>query len=241
MLDTSAAEVVRIPAVIWRTIRDCGNCGGDACTDGEGRMEIVAENLSCGRGRTPVLAGLSFKIGAGECLEIVGPNGSGKSTLVRTLAGLCRPLGGELRRPDEGIAFLGHRNGIAARLTVDENLEFWAASGHSAVADAKRAFALERFSDRQARQLSAGQARRLAIATVLVAERPIWILDEPFDCLDAPNAERAASVVSMHCEAGGIAVVASHGNAGLPQAMTLDVSQFGADGPSRQADSALQQ
>lgn len=204
-------------------------------------MEIVAENLSCGRGRTPVLAGLSFKIGVGECLEIVGPNGSGKSTLVRTLAGLCRVLGGKLRRPDEGIAFLGHRNGIAARLTVDENLEFWAASGRAAVADAKRAFGLERLSDRQARQLSAGQARRLALATVLAAERSIWILDEPFDCLDGPSGERAASIVSMHCEAGGIAVVASHGDVGLPQAKILDVSQFGTGGPSRQADSALQQ
>lgn len=204
-------------------------------------MEIVAENLSCGRGRTPVLAGLSFRVGRGECLEVVGPNGSGKSTLARTLAGLCRVRGGELRRPDEGIAFLGHRNGIAARLTVDENLEFWAASGRAAIADAKRAFGLERLSDRQARQLSAGQARRLAIATVLVTERPIWILDEPFDCLDGHNGERAAGIVSMHCEAGGIAVVASHGNVGLPQAKILDVLQFGTGGLSRQADSAVQQ
>lgn len=204
-------------------------------------MEIVAENLSCGRGQTPVLAGLSFKIGAGECLEIVGPNGSGKSTLVRTLAGLCRVCGGELRRPDEGVAFLGHRNGIADRLTVNENLEFWAASGRDAIADAKRAFGLERLSDRQARQLSAGQARRLAIATVLVTERPVWILDEPFDCLDGRNGKRAAGIVSMHCETGGIAVVASHGNIGLPKAKILDVSLFGAGKPPRQADSALPQ
>ena len=188
-------------------------------------VEIVAENLTCERGGRPVLSGVSLWLGPGDCFEVVGPNGSGKSTLIRALAGLGRVARGILRAPQDRMSYLGHRNGLKPQLTVDENLDFWMRLANSAdTARAKDAFGLNRLAGMAVRDLSEGQARRVALAAVMFSGRPIWLLDEPFAPLDQSGRDIATSLIAENCRAGGISVVTGHQGMALPDSQLLDLS-----------------
>ena len=183
-------------------------------------MQLVAENLVLSRGGRVIVDGLSFRLSGGSALLLTGANGSGKTTLLRALAGFLRPASGfvrlknadEEREPGEHMHFVGHLDGIKSHLTVQENLGFWAAylDGGGDVAAALDAFALTGLADIPAGYLSAGQKRRLALARLAAAKRPVWLLDEPTVSLDAASVALLVTAIDAHVAGGGLAVIATH-------------------------------
>ncbi len=187
-------------------------------------MQLVAENLVLERGGRNVVDGLSLRLEGGAALVLTGPNGSGKSTLLRSLAGYLRPASGSVRITGAGADrevgevchFVGHLDGIKTHLTAAENLTFWAtylggaADLAARVEAALQRFALDALADIPAGYLSAGQKRRLALARLVAAERPLWLLDEPTVSLDAASIEVLIAAVNGHLATGGMAVIATH-------------------------------
>ncbi len=203
-------------------------------------MEMTVAGLACARGGLPILEGVSFHLGPGQVLILRGPNGIGKTTLLRTLAGLQPPLAGTITAPAETVAYAAHADGLKAVLTVQENLQFWARiHGTDTVSEALEAMNLADLADRQARNLSAGQKRRLGLARLLVAGRPVWILDEPTVSLDAASVALFAGVVRRHLAGGGITLIATHIDLGLEEAAVLDLSGFKARYQSGAFDEAF--
>jgi len=189
-------------------------------------MELSVTDLAVGRGGVPVLAGLSFGLGAGRALVLRGPNGSGKTTLLRTVAGLQPPMAGMVRGAEDRVAYAAHADGLKAALSVAENLRFWAAVfGQRDIGPALRAFDLEDLAERRAGQLSAGQKRRLGLARLVVTGRPLWVLDEPTVSLDTASVALFADAVRRHMAAGGAALIATHIDLGL-EAGVLDVTPY---------------
>ena len=189
-------------------------------------MRLSAHDLGCVRGGREVFEGLNFAVVAGEALAVTGRNGAGKTTLLRVIAGLLEPAGGGLEltggAPDASLAeqahYLGHRDALKPALSVRENLEFWYAflGGRDApAASALEAVGLEGLAELPAAYLSAGQRRRLAIARLIAAPRPIWLLDEPTAALDAASQQRLGELMRDHLGGGGIIVAATHGPLGL--------------------------
>ena len=202
---------------------------------------LKAEGLACLRGGRPVFADLSFELPPGEILLLVGPNGSGKSSLLRVLAGLLRPALGQLTWDGEPVQrdlvahferlhYVGHQTSLKPRLTVQENLAFWGelrgGVKDSAVETALERLALERLARQPAEVLSSGQRRRLALARLLVASAPLWLLDEPTVGLDDANIGRLRSVIEEHRAGGGAAVIATHLDLGLNHEQTLSLADF---------------
>jgi heme exporter protein A len=201
------------------------------------RSLFAAEELACARGGRLVLTGVTFALASGEALLLRGPNGAGKSSLLRLLAGFLAPGTGTLwwegkpafedRAAHRArLHLIGHSNAIKAALTVRENLLFAAAvaaapAGH--LAGALEGFELTALADVPAAYLSAGQQRRLALARLLATPRRLWLLDEPDAGLDAANRAHLARAVAMHRTAGGIAVIATHGDleVAAPQVLEL--------------------
>jgi heme exporter protein A len=189
------------------------------------RPLLAAEDLACVRGGRLVLSGVTFALSPGEVLLVRGPNGSGKSSLLRMLAGFLTPSAGALwwqGRPALGdraehrtrLHLIGHSNGIKGALTVRENLGFAARVTGAPAArlpEALGGFELASLADLPAAYLSAGQQRRLALARLLAAPRPLWLLDEPDAGLDAANRAHLARAVAAHRADGGIAAIATHG------------------------------
>jgi heme exporter protein A len=75
---------------------------------------------------------------------------------------------------------------------------------------ALRVFVLDALADIPAGYLSAGQKRRLALARLAAAERPLWLLDEPTVSLDAASVEVLIAAINAHLKSGGMAVIATH-------------------------------
>jgi heme exporter protein A len=190
-------------------------------------VELTVDNIACARGGVPLLEGVSFRLGVGDALVLRGPNGCGKTTLLRTLAGLQPALEGRVSTPPETMAYAAHADGLKPTLTVTENLAFWAAvHGLRDVAPAIDAMNLRDLADRPAQNLSAGQKRRLGLARLLVTGRPIWVLDEPTVSLDVASVALFGDVVRAHLAQGGVVVIATHIDLGLPEAQVLDLTPY---------------
>ncbi len=202
-------------------------------------MDLVVDDLTCARGGLPVLEGVSFRVAAGSALILRGPNGSGKTTLLRTLAGLQPPATGSVAPGADSVAYAAHTDAVKATLTVAENLAFWSAiHGLGEISAAMAGFDLERLADRPAMHLSAGQRRRLGLARLAVAGRPVWALDEPTVSLDAASVEGFGRVVRDHLRDGCVAIIATHVDLGI-EAQVLDVRQFAARAPVDDFDAAF--
>ncbi len=196
-------------------------------------MELSVENLGVARGGIAILEGVSFRLRAGEALVLRGPNGAGKTTLLRTVAGLQPPQAGHISLDRDAMAYAGHADGLKSSLTVAENLRFWAeVFGTSDISSVLTAYDLLPLADRRAGNLSAGQKRRLGLARMLVTGRAVWVMDEPTVSLDTTATALFAAAVKRHLDAGGMALLATHIDLGLPQATMLDVGPFRAKQPA---------
>jgi len=160
---------------------------------------IEAENLRKTFAWTPVLEGVSCRVGAGEALGLFGPNGAGKTTFLRLLATLLRPSGGTLRLFDSAphdsavrrrLGFLGHDSFLYPDLTPVENLTFYGRAYNLSDLGVRIATALEQVGLRDwgnmpVRMFSRGMEQRLALARTLLHEPDLLLLDEPYTGLDS--------------------------------------------------------
>ena len=198
-------------------------------------LTLRATGLSWGRGGMALGDGASFSLGAGQCLLLRGPNGTGKTTLLLTLAGILAPMAGSValegaEEDQRPLHYCGHRNAIKPRLTVTENLAFWAqVNGPTGipVLAALDAVGLGHLAGLDAGYLSAGQSRRLALARLLVSHRPLWLLDEPTAALDSEGHALVARLLDRHLDMGGLALAATHDPITLPDPSRLDTLSLG--------------
>lgn len=194
---------------------------------------LAARGLRFSRNDHPVFGPLDFSVGAGEALLVQGENGSGKTSLLRVLAGLLQADQGAIRIDGRraapllrarAIAYLGHLPALKADLTALENLGFLCGlhgrrRGQSLEA-AMAIVGLAGYEDALARQLSAGQRKRLSLARLWLSPAPLWLLDEPYANLDLDGIELVNRMVQAQLRAGGAALVTTHGAYAAPPVRT---------------------
>lgn len=195
---------------------------------------LSLRNLAVRRGGRLLFEGLSLELAAGEACALTGPNGSGKTSLLRAVAGLVRPEAGEIAfagaEPESargsGLHLVGHQDGLKPARTAWEELRFW--SLWCGGSEAQTRAAAERLEltgllQLEVRRLSAGQRRRLALAGVLAAPRPLWLLDEPLSPLDARFRARFGEIMAEHLKGGGLILAAVHDPLPIP-AKSLEIA-----------------
>jgi heme ABC exporter ATP-binding subunit CcmA len=196
--------------------------GGDAA--------IRLRGVVVGFGGPPVLAGLDLDVAGGRVVALHGPNGSGKTTLLRLLATRLRPSLGEARVLGRDVVREAHLvrglivllpvyGGAYGALSGRENLRLAIAlRGGDPAATAARAAvdaALERFglagvAEHFVRAYSSGMRKRLALARLVLADAPVWLLDEPYAALDEDGQALVDDLIADARRAGRTVLVASH-------------------------------
>ena len=163
---------------------------------------IEIENLRKEYKDVVAVEGLTLSVEEGECFALLGVNGAGKTTTIKMLSTLLAPTSGDARvfgksivkqsREIKGLIDLStQETAVARKLTVEENIEFYASLNGmrpAEIAETKRelyeAFGLDSVAKKQAAKLSGGWQRKLSIALALVSRPKILFLDEPTLGLD---------------------------------------------------------
>ncbi len=193
--------------------------------------------LTCERNEQLLFSKLTFELQPGSWAWIQGTNGSGKSTLLKVLAGLLPPVAGEIYWENKPIqpstdlnyarqrSFLGHKTGVSLRLTPVEILSTLyqlsycvtvtknkptSAVGLGRLEQVLDLLQMSVFKNTPCEKLSPGQRQRVALASLWLANKKLWILDEPLTGLDRELQALFFRELDGHLAAGGIAVLVSH-------------------------------
>lgn len=232
-------------------VREAGGAPGDEL--------LVVSGLTVAYGEHVALRNCSLSLREGEIVALVGANGSGKSTLFRAIAGLIRPVAGEVRtRGEVASSSVGRRTAVIGLVPQDPAIALYHETVGAEVEATLRvrgagarspstlqAWGLTHVTERNPRDLSVGQQQRVAIAAMLAHEPPVWMLDEPTRGADAAAKAWLAERLRAHAARGGAAIVATHDMESAAQYATRAVglengevvfdlparTAFGTDGP----------
>jgi manganese/zinc/iron transport system ATP- binding protein len=192
-------------------------------------LAIKVEDLTVAYRDTPVLWDVDLDVPAGVLMAVVGPNGAGKTTLIKVIMGLIRPVAGHILvfgRPYEEqrsrVGYVPQRNSVdwdfpttvldVVRMGSYGSLG-WIRRPRSRenklALDALEKVGMQEFSSRQISQLSGGQQQRVFLARALVQQSDVYLMDEPFQGVDATT-ERAIVALLQELRAAGKTVVVVH-------------------------------
>ena len=181
---------------------------------------IRAHDLRVRRGGREVVHGLTFGVAEGTVTGLLGPSGCGKTTLMRAIVGVQQGVSGEcsvlgraagdpeLRRL---LGYVTQAPAVYTDLSVVENLRYFAAVVSAARDDVARVLAavdLEAYADRRVDRLSGGQINRVSLATALLGEPRLLVLDEPTVGLD-PVLRRDLWALFHRLADGGVTLLVS--------------------------------
>ncbi len=198
---------------------------------------LALHQVACVRAGRRLFGGLSLQWPPGQLLRVKGANGAGKTSLLRLLCGLLTPTDGQVLWRGQPLAnqrevlgqslvYLGHAAALKDELSPLENLQLACqlAGRRVAPTPAMQALAqagLRGFEHRPVRTLSQGQRRRSALARLVLApQAPLWVLDEPFNALDAAAVAWLEQLLHTHLARGGQVALTSHQGellAGVPE------------------------
>lgn len=187
---------------------------------------LAAQSRACERGSRRLFTDLAFELRAGEMLWVRGRDGRGKTSLLRLVAGLGTAAHGQLlydgkaRPAQRHVVYVGHANALKEDLSVTEALAFLLRIHGGrldalALTGALGQWGLLAEQHALVRTLSQGQRRRVALARLAVERRAsLWVLDEPFDALDADGVDCLNDLLATHLQRGGSVLITGH-QAGL--------------------------
>lgn len=177
-----------------------------------------------------VVRDLTFSVTAGSVVGLLGPNGAGKSTAMRGLVGLLRPTAGEARLFGERFAALpdparrvgvhmdglGFETGVTARRHLDI-YRLAAGMSRRRVDEVLEQVDLTAHAGRRVKNLSTGMRQRLGLATALIGEPELLVLDEPANGLDPSGVRWLRGFLRTFAAGGGTVLISSHQLAELEQ------------------------
>ena len=193
------------------------------------RLPISVEDLTVAYRQEPVLWDVDVEVPEGSLMAIVGPNGAGKSTLLKTILGLMEPAAGRVliygkpfKEQRKLVAYVPQRGSVDWDFPTNAldvvtmgrygHLGWFKrpdASVRKLALEALQKVAMESFADRQISQLSGGQQQRVFLARALIQEARLYLMDEPFQGVDATT-EKAIVEVLRTLKANGSTVVCVH-------------------------------
>lgn len=190
-------------------------------------MNIVqAQKLGHRYGKFQALDDISFEIAEGQCFALLGPNGAGKTTFVKIMLGLQAPASGSLTlfsdtagtsKARANVGYLPEKFTFYPYYKVKDTLEFHAAvaglvksESKEAVVAAMAKLKISELAEKKLSGLSKGQLQRVGLATLLLGDKKLLILDEPFSGLDPIGIKDLKELLREFTKLGKTLLINSH-------------------------------
>tara|TARA_B100000963_G_scaffold172648_1_gene150181 strand:+ start:63 stop:665 length:603 start_codon:yes stop_codon:yes gene_type:complete len=198
---------------------------------------INVNNVSFARGNTLIYRGVSFKISPGELLLIKGANGVGKSTLLSNVVNFTDPLEGSITyngteidnyTASQFFLYIGETNFAYDSLSLNQNIEYWLSihnvKFNKSIKNKSVEFFFDKLNlDKKFYQLSFGQKKKLQLLLLMLVNKPVWILDDPYSGLDSKSIKKINDLFKKKLENKGIIILTSHQNILLNEYKILEL------------------
>lgn len=192
---------------------------------------IEVQNLSFARGNHLILKNVNLQVRAGEVMILRGPNGHGKTTLLSNITKMIEPLEGTIfyqgEEVDDYIAsktflFIGENSFAFDQLTLDQNIDYWLAIHNVKFSKSIREQSIQFLFQgvnlkKKYYQLSFGQKKKLQLLLLMLVNKPVWILDDPFNGLDVDSINKITTLIIKKKQNNGIVIMATHQNPSIQE------------------------
>lgn len=196
-------------------------------------MKLYIQDLNFSYDNGLIFNNQTHTLSSNRITLLLGQNGSGKSTFLKIIAGLEKPNSGSIKLHDNNdkslnfngnISYLGHKLALKEELTVQENIKFWHNFyGKDLLAREFEELGLNKLSSMIVSNLSAGQKKKLALYRILMSNKKIWLLDEPFSNLDKKAYSYLKELLLMRLNNDIIIIITSHSKLDLVDKMIINL------------------
>jgi|TARA_B100001063_G_C16759378_1_gene555098 heme exporter protein A len=196
-------------------------------------MKLYIQDLNFSYDNGLIFNNQTHTLSSNRITLLLGQNGSGKSTFLKIIAGLEKPNSGSIKLHDNNdkslnfngnISYLGHKLALKEELTVQENIKFWHNFyGKDLLAREFEELGLNKLSSMIVSNLSAGQKKKLALYRILMSNKKIWLLDEPFSNLDKKAYGYLKELLLMRVNNDIIIIITSHSKLDLVDKMIINL------------------
>ena len=190
---------------------------------------LLLQNISFERGERKIFSEVNLSLGSNKIIIIKGKNGSGKTTLLKTILYLIKPTSGliywkgklldtNLYDYYNNLTYISDQTSSIRQLTINENIKIWKKIFLSKIDDTQiqkllKTLNLINIINYKVSSLSLGEKKKLEIMRLIIEEKKIWLLDEPFTNLDSESIQVLSQTFEDHSDKGGCVLFSSHQDA----------------------------
>ena len=196
---------------------------------------LLANNINFKRNNKTILKNINLSLPPKKIIHLSGKNGIGKTTLLKILTNILEPEIGEIfwngknikKNPFEfykNTTFIMDQQSSNNNLTVKENIFFWCKLFYSKIKSHEIESILEilqlnTYQNSHVNNLSYGEIKKLELSRLIIEQKKLWVLDEPYIGLDDKSVELINETIKNHAELGGMVIFTSHTN---PEIINLE-------------------
>ena len=199
---------------------------------------LLVNNLSFFRNDIKIFEGKNLSLFEKQIIQIKGKNGVGKTTFIEVILNLLEPKTGEIFWEGKNIkknifkfydqsTFIMDKNTSTRELTVLENINFWKGLSTSQLSDDEiilllKTFNIGKYYNTKVMYLSSGEIKKLELLRLIIEQKKLWVLDEPYNHLDEFSIEILNQTFLDHINNSGMIIFASHFNPNLSNLKTIE-------------------
>ena len=187
---------------------------------------LLINNLSFSRNETKIFENLNLSLSNKKIIQIKGRNGSGKTTFLKVILNILEPNNGEIFWKGKNIkknifdfykqtTFIMDNNTSTRELSVEDNINFWRGLSSSKLNNEEifellNKLNIEKYYKTKVMYLSSGERKKLELIRLILEQKKLWVLDEPFNHLDDLSIEILNQTFLDHINNDGMILFASH-------------------------------
>ena len=189
---------------------------------------LLTKNISLFRSERKIFENINLSLGSGKILGLKGKNGSGKTSLIKTILCILEPTSGSVFWKGKNleknlydfynnVTYIADKTSSLKQLTVNENIKIWkniflSKINNDQIEKILQTLKLDSYKNKKTNILSLGETKKLELLRLIIENKKIWILDEPFTNLDTEAVDVIKQTFEDHCRKEGSIIFSSHQN-----------------------------